>query len=100
MEITLLTLLAIGLFWHSTMQARELGLAIARQACAATGTRLIDDAILLSHTGLKKDAQGQLRIRRIYTFRYIDSASNIRQGTLIILGKQQESLLLDTNSTD
>ncbi|MBF0379771.1 MAG: DUF3301 domain-containing protein [Magnetococcales bacterium] len=96
MEITLIILLAIGIFWHSTMQARERGIVIAKQVCSEIGTKLIDDTIFLSHTSLKKDKQDKYQVRRIYTFRYIDLESNIHEGTLILLGQEQESLLLDT----
>lgn len=99
MEITLIILIAIGLLWYSSMQAREQGLAIAKQACHETETHLLDDTIFLSHMWVKRDSQGQLRIRRIYTFRYIDKQTDIHQGTLILLGKRQEALLLDTQST-
>jgi hypothetical protein len=95
-EITLIILLAIGIFWHSTMQAREKGLAIAKQVCREIETKLLDDTIFLSHTSIKKDTRDQYQIRRIYTFRYIDIDSNIHKGTLILLGVEQESLLLDT----
>jgi hypothetical protein len=95
-EITLLILIAIGLFWYSSMQARERGVSIAQQVCTEIDSQLLDETILLCHIGLKRDRLGQLRIRRIYTFRYVDNHNNIQQGTLILLGKQQESLLLDT----
>ncbi|MBF0193804.1 MAG: DUF3301 domain-containing protein [Magnetococcales bacterium] len=84
------------MFWHSTMQARERGLAITKQACSELGTKLLDDTIFLSHTSIKKDTKDQYQIRRIYIFRYLDIESNIHEGTLILLGVEQESLLLDT----
>ncbi|MBF0444750.1 MAG: DUF3301 domain-containing protein [Magnetococcales bacterium] len=96
MEITLIILLALGIFWHSTMQARERGVAIAKQVCSEIGTKLLDDTIFLSHTSIKKNIRDQYQIRRIYTFRYLDVESNIHEGTLILLGVEQESLLLDT----
>ena len=97
MEITLIAIIAVGIFWYSSMQGRERGLSIARQTCRETGHKLIDDTILLSHISIKRDREGQLRLRRIYTFRYLDSENFIFHGTLILLGKQQESLLLDSH---
>jgi hypothetical protein len=96
MELTLFILIAIGFIWYSSMKAREKGLSIARQVCQEIETQLLDETIYLSHLTLKRDARGQVQIRRIYTFRYLDTHSDIHQGTLILLGGHQESLLLDT----
>ncbi|MBF0357007.1 MAG: DUF3301 domain-containing protein [Magnetococcales bacterium] len=96
MEITLIILIAIAIFWHSTMQAREIGLVITKQLCSDMGTKLLDDAIVLSHLRVKRDDQGRLQIRRIYSFRYLDNQNDIHHGTLILLGKKQESVLLDS----
>jgi hypothetical protein len=95
-EITLLLLIAIGLYWYSTMKARERGLVIAKQFCTQMQMQLIDDTVYLSSLGIKRDSQGQLQIRRIYTFRYLDFENQIHQGTLILLGQRQESILLDS----
>ncbi|MBF0448722.1 MAG: DUF3301 domain-containing protein [Magnetococcales bacterium] len=100
MEITLLLLLGVGFFWYSTMRARERGLTIARQVCSEIGMPLLDDTIFLSHLSLKRAAGGQLKISRVYTFRYLGERNHIYHASLILVGERQESLLLDTRQSE
>ncbi|MBF0455161.1 MAG: DUF3301 domain-containing protein [Magnetococcales bacterium] len=95
-ETTLLILLAIGLFWYTSMKAKERGLSLARQSCREMDHQLLDDAVVLSYMGLKRDGEGRFRVRRIYLFRYLDHQGEIFQGTLILLGYRLESLLLES----
>ncbi|MEO5332555.1 MAG: DUF3301 domain-containing protein [Magnetococcus sp. YQC-5] len=95
----ILLILCIALFWYSAMRAREQALAVVRQTCREMEVQWLDDTVAITSLGLKRDAQGTLRLRRIYGFRYLEAGHIIREGVVILLGDQLHALLLDTSPT-
>ncbi len=95
--ITLIVLFGVILVWYDSMKARERTLSMARQGCQEMSVQLLDDTVSLSYMGLKRDASGRLRIRRVYEFRYLDSMQVIQNGTIMLLGERPESFLMETD---
>ncbi|MBF0138100.1 MAG: DUF3301 domain-containing protein [Magnetococcus sp. DMHC-1] len=84
----------IVVIWYFQMRARERTLNLARQVCAEMALQLLDDTVTICHMSLKRTPDGQMCIRRIYTFDFTDQTENLRQGTVIYLGDHLESLLI------
>lgn len=95
MEIALIVLFLLALYWYGAMQARERSMTVTKRACEETNMVLLDETVYLTHLALKRNDDRQLQIRRIYTFRAMDRHTHIYHGTLILLGKKVESLLLE-----
>ena len=87
----ILVLLAIGLgvwFWVETLNAREAGMAAAREACRAASLQLLDDTVATASVRLGRNDRGHVVIRRVYQFEYSDTGDNRRNGSVTLLGSR------------
>ena len=82
--------------WYglATLKARETGMQAARAACREEGVQLLDETVVGRFRGFARDADGQLRIRRHYSFEFSDTGDNRRAGSLALLGQEVEWLHL------
>ena len=99
MEPLLLLLIAVplGWFWLDGRRAHAMSVAICRRACERVGAQLLDETVALNRVGLRKDAAGRLRVRRMFTFDYSVNTVIRQQGYIIMLGIEMEILHIDTN---
>lgn len=81
-------------FWLDTLKAREIGVAAARQACAADGLLLLDETVVGRAVRPARDENGQLRLRRVYAFEYSDTGDNRRSGSVTLLGHEVEMVYI------
>ena len=91
----LLTLaLMIGGFWLwlDTLKAREIGMQAAQQACVEEGLQFLDETVVGSFFRLARDGDGQLKLRRVYSFEYSDNGNNRCTGSVTLLGHTVELL--------
>lgn len=86
---------AAGWFWFDTMRAREAALRAGRDACARAGVLLLDDTVAATPVGFGRNRRGHLVVRRRYRFEFSDTGDNRRQGTMVLLGTEVQSLALD-----
>ena len=94
---TLLLIVLIAFIWHNSMQARERSLELVRKACTEMHVQLLDDTVVLTALSFRRNSLGHLCIRRIYAFRTFTVPNTIQYCTVILIGNQLESLLLDTH---
>ena len=93
-------LLALGgWFVWDTWKARDHANDAMRAACAARGLLFLDDTVSLRSLRAVRDANGQLRLRRIYTFQYSGSGYDRRNGSLTLIGERVTSLVLQDATT-
>ncbi|MEW6353005.1 MAG: DUF3301 domain-containing protein [Pseudomonadota bacterium] len=89
----LLGLFALGAwFWYDSLRVRERAVRAARQHCALQGVQFLDDTVALSGLGLGRDLLGRLRIRRVYQFEFSASGDTRRQGLVLMLGDNFDTL--------
>jgi hypothetical protein len=90
MVLLLLALLA-GLlwFWQSTLQARELALRAARDACLNQGLQLLDGTVALYRVGLRRTT-GRLLLQRTFQFSYSIGGDDRNTGFVITSGNHVE----------
>lgn len=96
----LLALLALGggaWLWLDGLKAREIGIAAARQACLDEGFQLLDDTVAGSLLRLARDDDGQLKLRRVFSFEYSDTGDNRRSGSVTLFGHRVEMLHVRPN---
>jgi hypothetical protein len=88
--------LAAGIaFWVDSLRARERALAAGRAACERYGLQLLDETVAVSALRLARNAEGRLRLRRVYAFEFSDTGNNRRQGSVVVLGAEVEDLHLE-----
>jgi len=83
-----IALFAVAWFWYDSAGAREAAVAAARAACGAEDLQFLDDTVAIGRLWPARDADGQLRLRRVYDFEYSDTGDNRRTGSVVLLGRR------------
>lgn len=60
----------------------------AREECQVDGVLFLDDTVAIASIKPARDEDGQLVLRRTYTFEYSDTGNNRRPGSIVMLGQQ------------
>ncbi len=79
-------------FWLDSLKAREIGVAAAKEACEDEGLQFLDDTVAGRSLRFARDADGRLRLRRVFAFEYSDNGDNRRAGSITLLGHEVELL--------
>lgn len=87
-------LLGFGWLWLENQGVRDRAIAIAKDFCAKENVQFLDEAMAAVSYRLKRDAHGRLAIARTYQFEFSDTGDNRLKGTIIMLGKNLETLHL------
>ena len=79
-EIAALALAAaVGWLVWDTLRARERANDAMRAACEARGLLFLDDTVSLASLRPVRDADGRMRLRRIYRFQFSDTYSLVHR---------------------
>lgn len=91
----LILIIAGAAFWIDSLRARERALAAGRGACERYGLQLLDATVQFAQLRLARDDEGQLRLRRTYTFEFSDTGNNRRHGAIVMLGAELQDMQLE-----
>jgi hypothetical protein len=95
-EAAAIVLIGGGIFlWLDSLRARERAVEAGRAACRRYELQFLDDTVSFARLRLARDAEGQMRIARTYTFEFSDTGNNRRQGAIVMLGGQVKDLHLE-----
>jgi hypothetical protein len=95
-EAAAIASIAAGIFlWLDSLRARERAVEAGRAACRRYELQFLDDTVSFARLRLARDAEGQVRIARTYTFEFSDTGNNRRQGAIVMLGGQVQDLHLE-----
>jgi len=89
---TLLLLAALVWLWFDSMRARERALALGKRACQRDGLLFLDETVECVSLRFARNADGNLALRRTYSFEFSDTGNNRRNGSVVMLGGEVESL--------
>ena len=84
----LLFLCGLIWLWFDSIGARDAGIKAARSACDSENLQLLDDTVAIASVRLRRNDDGQLRLRRIYKFEFSDTGNNRRNGSVVLLGSR------------
>ena len=76
---------AAGWFIWGNLKAREIANGAIRAACAENGFLFLNDTVALDTVRPQRDAEGHLRIRRVYSFEFSDTGQNRRSGKVTLI---------------
>ena len=93
--LVLMTIGALGLFWIDGMQAREIAIAAAKNACRRDGMQFLDDTVSIASMKLARNDQGALKIRRLFQFEFSDTGDNRLEGSVTLLGRRVDTLYME-----
>jgi hypothetical protein len=95
-EAAVLVLILLALFvWVDSLRARERAVQAGRAACKRYDLQFLDDTVSFARVRLARDAQGQVKIARTYTFEFSDTGNNRRHGAIQMLGARVLDLRLE-----
>jgi len=85
-------LVAAGWLVWDSLKAREAANAAMRDACGRGGFLFLDDTVALDSLRPVRDGDGQLRLRRVFSFEYSDTGQDRRKGRLTMIGDAVRTL--------
>jgi len=91
--ISLLILFALAWLWFGSIKARDTAVRTARAACIADDLQFLDETVSIASLKPARNEDGQMVLRRVYSFEYSDTGDNRRPGSIAMLG--QEVLFVD-----
>ena len=95
-EAAAILLFAAGVFlWLDSLRARERAVRAGKSACERYDLQFLDDTVAFAKLRLARDAEGQLKIARTYTFEFSDTGNNRRHGAIVMLGGEMQDLQLE-----
>ena len=91
-----IALIAAAVFlWLDSLRARERAVKAGRAACERYALQFLDETVSFTRVRLRRDAEGQLRIARTYTFEFSDTGNNRRHGAIVMLGGELQDLQME-----
>lgn len=81
--------------WLDSLRARERAVKAGRAACERYALQFLDETVSFARMRLRRDAEGQLRIARTYTFEFSDTGNNRRHGAIVMLGGELQDLQME-----
>ena len=91
-----IALMAAAVFlWLDSLRARERAVKAGRAACERYALQFLDETVSFTRMRLRRDAEGQLRIARAYTFEFSDTGNNRRHGAIVMLGGELQDLQME-----
>jgi hypothetical protein len=93
--LAILALVGGMLFWLDSLRARERALAAGRSACERYSLQFLDDTVAFTRLRLARDDEGQVKIKRTYTFEFSDTGNNRRHGAIVMMGGRLEDVHME-----
>jgi|APCry1669188910_1035180.scaffolds.fasta_scaffold00011_77 hypothetical protein len=95
MTISLLLLTALLLFWLNSLSALEAAHKYGKKVCNEINVQFLDDTVASTSISLARDPRGRRVLRRTYRFEFSETGNNRREGKLIMLGDNVESMSME-----
>jgi len=93
-ELVLATALfaALGVFWHSSLAARELANRVAMDTCASARVQMLDGTVSIHRLTLVRHSQSPVAWRRTYVFDYTEDGFSRRRGFVVLTGDSVDTV--------
>ena len=92
--IVVLVLGVAGLYFLAALRVRELAVQAVGHASRRDDFQLLDQSVHIQRLSLSRNETGRWRIWRQYRFDYTFDGAERRQGFVIMLGKQLQSIVV------
>jgi hypothetical protein len=79
-------------FWQDSLAARERANAAALEACQQLGLQFLDGTVAFARISVSRHEQSLFRLKRTYVFDYTATSIERRQGFVVLLGNDVESV--------
>lgn len=82
----------VGLFWHSSLAARELANRVALDTCANARVQMLDGTVSIHRLNLVRHSSAPLLWRRTYVFDYTEDGFSRRHGFIVLTGNSVDTV--------
>lgn len=86
--------IAAACFWWRAQAVKELAFKATKAHCESVGVQLLDDGLALRGLWLRRDAAGNLCLRRSFLFEFTTTGEQRYHGCTVMLGRRLESVQL------
>ena len=93
--IALLLIVGGAFLWADSLKARERAIKAGHSACERYQLQFLDETVAFARLRLARDHEGQVKIKRTYTFEFSDTGNNRRDGAIVMLGGELQDLQLE-----
>jgi len=91
----LIIIVLLAWFWYAGAQAHDQAVLAARRACERNGQQLLDQTVLLERMRPRRGRDGQMRLRREYSFEFSTGGELRNQGVVVLFGGRVVDLHLN-----
>jgi hypothetical protein len=91
-SISLFLMAALVWLWFDSMRARERALVVGKRSCERDGLIFLDETVECVALAFARNEEGRMALRRTYSFEFSDTGNNRRNGSVVMLGGELESL--------
>lgn len=96
LEASLLIAFAVtGWFCFDSLRAREHALAEGRRACERDSLQFLDETVECISLRPARNELGQVKLRRVYRFEFSDDGNSRRNGSVVMMGAQVDSVMME-----
>jgi hypothetical protein len=92
--VALLAIILLCLYFLAALRVRELAVQAVSRASKRDEFQLLDQAVHIRRLSFSRDDTGSWRVWRQYRFDYSYDGMERRQGVVIMLGKQLQSIVI------
>lgn len=85
----------LGWLWFDSMRARESAVAAGTRACERDALQFLDQTVECVSLRPARNGAGRLVLRRVYRFEFSDDGDSRRAGSIVMLGGEVESLIME-----
>lgn len=97
--LTLFLFGVLSLYFLSAIRVRELAVQAVARASKQDDFQLLDQTVHIRRFSLSQDGTGRWRIWRQYRFDYSYDGVERRQGSVIMLGKHLQAVVISERAT-
>lgn len=82
-------------YWFNAQKAKEIALGTAKNHCLDMEVQMLDDYVALDGIRLKRGKQRKIQIQRLFLFEFSSTGYERYQGTILMLGRQVQSIYME-----
>ena len=90
--LSVAALALLGLFWHSSLAAREIANRVAQETCSSAGVQMLDGTVSIHRLRLVRSQDQPLAWHRTYVFDYTADGYARERGFIVLTGDRVDTV--------
>jgi hypothetical protein len=93
--LSVVALALAGVFWYSSLAARELANRVAQETCTGANVQMLDGTVAIHRLRIVRTARQPLAWHRTYVFDYTADGYQRQRGFVVLTGDAVDSVGLE-----